>query len=464
MRLGLSGKLVLLTIGFVMLAEVLIFVPSVANFRNRWLQDRIAAAQTAALVIEAAPADAIADSMVQRLLDTVGAHQIALKIGGVRRLIAAGATAPDIDTEIDLRTSSWVDDIIESFGTLVAGNNRVLRVVAPAPQGAEFIELVMNETPLRAAMLRFSRNIFLLSLFISGITGSLLYASLDRLIMRPVRRLSQRFSAFSSNTTQVFAPSQRQDELGDAERELSAMQTALAQQIKQQQHLASLGLAVAKINHDLRNLLSSAQLMSDRIASAPDPTVQRLAPKLVSALDRAVAFCQGTLAFGKAEERPPSPRKFDLARLTGDLRDLLGLGDADDVDFKVAISEPFIVNADPDHLLRVLMNLSRNSLEALRSNGGTDRHQPPSTIAPRATLEIVASRTTTGIEILVRDNGPGVPPELRARLFKPFTSTRRIGATGLGLAIADELMRAQGGSITLLDSDKGACFRLTLPS
>src|SRR2546429_6058213 len=88
-RFGLSGKLLLLTILFVMIAEVLIYVPSVANFRLNWLSDRLSAAYTAALVFEAAPSGMVPDTVARQILESIGAHAVALKMGNQRRLLAA---------------------------------------------------------------------------------------------------------------------------------------------------------------------------------------------------------------------------------------------------------------------------------------------------------------------------------------------------------------------------------------
>ena len=454
--LGLSGKLMLLTLAFVMLAEILIFVPSVANFRNTWLRDRLAAARTAALVLEAAPAEAIPEALIAQVLGSVGSHTIAMKIGGTRRLLAASDMPPAVAREIDLRDGAASDAIAESFDTLFWGGDRLIRVRGPAPMGGEFIEMVLNEQPLRVAMWRFAGNILLLSLVISSITGALVYASLNWLIVRPVKRLADSIASFAQDaedSRRVIAPSGRGDEIGLAERSLAGMQQALGQQLKQRQHLASLGLAVAKINHDLRNMLSSAHLLSDRLASVQDPTVQRIAPKLIGALDRAVGFCQATLAFGKAQELPPSPRKFDLSLVVGDARDLLGLDDSP-VAFVADLPQPLVLNADPEQLLRVLLNLCRNALEAMEPQVAEGR---------QAVLTIAARRLADRIEIDVSDTGPGVPEGGREGMFKPFSGSRRVGSTGLGLAIAADLMRAQGGSIALVPSRIGACFRVTFP-
>ena len=453
-RLGLSGRLMLLTVGFVMLAEVLIFVPSIANFRNAWLRDRLAAARTATLALEAAPANMLPEALVIQLLDSVGSRTIAHRSGGVRRLLAVSDMPLSVARDFDLRSGIGPHTIAEALDTLFSHGNRLVRVIGPAADSGDFIEMVIEEKPLRDAMRGFSVNILLLSLLISSITAALVYFALHRLIVRPVKRLAEAITAFGAENGDqrpVIAPSGRGDEIGEAEVRLAAMQRALANELRQRQNLAALGLAVAKINHDLRNMLSAAHLLSDRIASVPDPTVQRIAPKLIRALDRAVGFCQATLAFGKLQEPAPQPKKVDLNQLADDLRDLLGLGEDGPVAFLVDMPQPMPATADPEQLLRVLLNLGRNSVEAMTALPGG------------GTLTLAARRAGEMIEIEIADTGPGVPEALKPRLFQPFAGAGRPGGTGLGLAIAADLMRAQGGSIALVDVPRGACFRIALP-
>src|SRR4029079_9562465 len=111
-------------------------------------------------------------------------------------------------------------------------------------------------------------------------------------------RYMLRFSENPEDASRIIVPSQRRDEIGTAERELAHMQSELTQTLQQKNRLAALGLAVSKISHDLRNMLASAQLISDRLGSLPDLTVQRFAPKLIASLGRAISFCEGTLRFG----------------------------------------------------------------------------------------------------------------------------------------------------------------------
>jgi hypothetical protein len=290
--LGLSGKLLLLTTVFVMVAEILIYVPSIANFRIMWLKDRLAAAHTAALVLDAAPSGMVPESLAQQILDSIGAKSVVMKTEQQRRLLVTSKFSPDVvDQEVDVRDLRPMQAIIDAFKTLfISRSGDLVRAVGPAPRGGEFVEIVVEDGPLRHAMLEYSRNILLLSLVISIITAALVYLALLLLFVRPMHRITSNMMAFHRDPEAsggIIVPSRRSDEIGVAERELASMQQDLVSMLKEKSRLASLGLAVSKINHDLRNLLSSAQLFSDRLAGLPDPRVQQFAPKLMRALERA---------------------------------------------------------------------------------------------------------------------------------------------------------------------------------
>jgi signal transduction histidine kinase len=332
-----------------------------------------------------------------------------------------------------------------------------MRVVGPAPKGGEFLEIVMDEAPLRDAMLRFSINILMLSLVISGITAALVYLALHYLLVRPMRRITENMMTFRAdpeNPARVIAPSGRQDEIGLAERELGSMQRDLASMLHQKSRLAALGLAVSKINHDLRNLLTSAQLFSEGLSSLPDPRVQRFAPKLMRALERAIAFCESTLSYGRAQEPPPDRRPVEFEALVEEVRDTLGIADSP-IGWIAAIERGLIVDADPDQLLRVLINLSRNAVQALETRAPND--------PARDQIRITGRREGAVVAIEVADTGPGFPARAREHLFEAFQSAERSGGTGLGLVIAAELIRAHGGEIRLVEGTIGATFRLTIP-
>ncbi len=453
---GLSAKLLLLTIVFVMLAEVLVFVPSVSNFRRQWLMERMAAAQIAALAAEAAPGGQLPSTLRNELLEQAKVKAIAVKRADSRILIIEMDMAADIDASYDLRHASWLTLIADALMVYVAPDDRIIRVVGePGFDEGEFIEVVMGEAPLKAAMIRYGLDILGLSILISIITAALVYLSLDALLVKPMTKLTWnivRFSERPEDPSRIINPSSRRDEIGTAERELSSMQRELAETLSQKTRLAALGLAVSKISHDLRNMLSSAQLLSDRLITVKDPTVQRLVPKLIASLDRAIRLCARTLDFGQAQETSPRRQRFELAPLVTEVGDSLGLPRPKLIGWSVDIEEALEVDADRDQLFRVLSNLCRNAVQALESQDEA------------AGEIVVAARREGSVTVIeVADTGPGVPERARAHLFKAFQSVARKGGTGLGLAIAAELVQAHGGNLTLLDTEGGAIFRVTIP-
>ena len=457
-RFGLSGKLLFLTILFVMIAEVLIYVPSVANFRVVWLKDRLATAYTAALVLDAAPNGVVSDALAKQILDSIGARAVAMKMGTRRRMLAIDDMPPQVAATFDMRSYSDFDAVVDAFEMMINTGKDVMRVVGPAPMGGEYIELVMDEPPLRKAMLKYSVDILLLSLVISGITAALVYLALHYMFVRPMRRVTANMVAFRAdpeNADRVIAPSGRADEIGTAEVELSTMQTELASMLHQKNRLAALGLAVSKINHDLRNLLASAQLFSDRLAGIPDPGVQRFAPKLMRALERAIALCQSTLSYGRLQEPPPDRRQILLEPLVEEVHETLGLGADAPIRWISAVERGLVVEADYDQLFRILLNLARNALGALESRAARD--------PGRDQIRITGRREGAVVVIEVSDTGPGFSEKARAHLFEAFQGSTRPGGTGLGLAIAAELVRAHGGEIRLVEGTIGATLRLTIP-
>jgi hypothetical protein len=221
LRVGLSSKLLLLTILFVMVAEILIYVPSIANFRLNWLNDRLAAAHTAALVLDAAPSGMVPESLAKEILNSIGARTVAMKMGDQRRLLAASNVPSKIDQDIDMRQMSWLQATMDAFEVLFFDQpDDVIRVVGAAPMGGDFLEIVLDEAPLRSAMLKFSVNILLLSLAISGITAALVFFALDYLLVRPMGRITANMIAFRAdpeNHALIIPESGRRDEIGMAE-------------------------------------------------------------------------------------------------------------------------------------------------------------------------------------------------------------------------------------------------------
>jgi signal transduction histidine kinase len=433
-----------------------VFVPSVSNFRRQWLMERLAAAQIASLAAEAAPGGQLPAMLRDELLDSAKVKAIAVKRADARVLIIEMDMPAEIGASYDLRNASWFALIADALMVYVAPDDRVIRVVGePGFNPGETIDVVMGEGPLKAAMVRYGLDILGLSILISIITATLVYLALDALLVKPMTQLTRnmvRFAEQPEDPTRIIEPSSRRDEIGTAERELSAMQHELSETLSQKTRLAALGLAVSKISHDLRNMLSSAQLLSDRLAAVKDPTVQRLVPKLIASLDRAIRLCVHTLDFGQAQEAPPRRQRFELAPLVREVGDSLGLPRGNTIEWKLEIEDRLEVDADRDQLYRVLSNLCRNAVQALESEATRPGE-----------IMVIARREGTVAIIDVADTGPGVPEKARERLFQAFQSVARKGGSGLGLAIAAELIQAHGGQIVLVSNDGGATFRVTIP-
>lgn len=454
--IGLSSKLLVLTVLFVMISEVLIYVPSIANFHKTEIEDRLRVATVAARALTSAETAELPEDLQSGLLEELDAYALAVRSHGARRLLAMSAMPPPVAREINVTDLPPGTAIVEAFDTLLFGQDRTIRAIAPYLEDGE-IELVFNERVLRAGMLAYSRNILFLSLLISGLTAALVYLSLRRLFVRPMQRLGaamNRWSEDPEDSARLLVPSGRSDEIGMAEEQIADMQAHVQDVLKQQRRLADLGLAVSKINHDLRNLLASAQLLSDRLSMVPDPTVQRFAPKLIAALDRAINYTQAVLAYGKAQEAPPARRLLSLNRLVADVAETGGVSLHPSITFVNQVPPDLEVDADAEQLFRVLLNLMRNAVQAMEQGDGD---------ACVNRLTVTAERTGSVVRIVVADTGPGVPEKAREHLFKAFQGSVRRGGTGLGLAIAAELVKAHGGSIALEPIGPGAAFEIEIP-
>ncbi len=465
-RFGLSGRLLVLTILFVMIAEVLIFLPSIAKYRIDWLSDRLRAAQLAALAAEAAPGGTVPGPLRNELLRNAQVRAIAVKRSDQRVLVLPADMPVPIHETYDLtevQRATGVAVILarlalvrDALAVYVTDSGPYIRILGIPGQGSgDMIEIVLPVAPLKAAMITFALNILSLSIIISMITAGLIYLALNALLVRPITRISanmERFAESPHDASRIITPSRRRDEVGTAERELAHMQSELSQLLHQKSRLAALGLAVSKISHDLRNLLANAQLVSDRLATLPDPAVQRFAPKLIASLDRAIAFCNDSLKFGRAEEATPRRERIALRPLVEEVGEALALP-REGITWNVDVPADLLVDADRDQLFRVLNNIARNSAEALKTHAGERG----------GTIRVAATRANGRVTLTTTDDGPGVPEKARLHLFQPFHGSARKGGTGLGLAIASELVAAHGGSIRLEDAPHGATFVIEIP-
>ncbi|WP_254436640.1 sensor histidine kinase [Ruegeria arenilitoris] len=452
---SLSGRFLILTTVFVMLAEVLIFVPSIARFREDFLLNRLERAQIASLALLAD--DMLADELEAELLANAGVYNVVLRRDEVRQLMLSSPIPDQVAKTYDLRGAGpWVlirDAMIRFF----TPENQVIRVIGqPVRDAGLLIEVTMDSAPLRMAMIDYGLRILGLSFVISIITAFFLFLAVRVVLVRPIKSVvgyMQRYARAPEDARGIISPQSKVTELREAEEALQMLQTDLTQALKQRERLAQLGGAVAKVSHDLRNILTSAQLFTDRIEASDDPLVRRMAPKLVNSITRAVSLCESTLAFGRAEEPAPTLTMVRLRDIAADVASSEALAvDGGCIEIANDVPEDLVVRADPEQMFRVIMNLVRNARQALMTSG-----QP-------GKITISACEDQDAWVIEVRDTGPGLPPRAQENLFTPFQGGVRKGGSGLGLAISQELVRGHGGELGLTSTGpEGTVFEIRLP-
>lgn len=450
---SLSGRLLLLTILYVLASGALIFLPAMGIKEREILAEHVLSAELSILPFTV-PGQAWPDELRQSLLRHADADEVLLRRQFQRDYFQIGAPHAKIDRTINMKGDRWWQDIVNAMECLFKGGNRTLHVIAPTQiKDASSISIILSEAPIRAELMKNAHRVIVAAAFISGLTGALVFLSLYYFVVRPVRRITRAMGVFHENpedASRIIAASGRSDEIGLAEYELAAMQRDIYGFLRQKERLAALGTAVSRIQHDLRNILANAQLACDRVASSGDPEVQRLAPRLMTAIDRAIGLATTTLKYGRTQDLPPVRCTFCLAVLVEEAAAAAMEGRTDiAVSFDNLIDSALSVQADREQMFRVVLNLIRNACEALAGKGA---------------ITISAATLEGAVAVDIADNGPGVAEQIRGKLFQPFISAARPGGSGLGLSIARDLVRGHGGDLVLLSTGpSGTTFRITLP-
>ena len=454
---GLSARLLLATLLVVVLTNAIIVPVLLATRQREWLSDKIAAGELASFVVSAAPEGKVTANLKQQILKSAGLVAVNVQAEGAMRSVLAPAKLPRTVYRLDLRQNDPISELRAPLETLFGGGDRMVLVIdRPHYVAGELVEVLVPDAPLQSILVDNFRELLIGALFTSVMAGALVYLFLTFFLIRPMQRITrsmERFRVDPEDPAAHLEPSGRRDEIGRAEIELDRMQSDLRAALASRARMAALGEAVAKINHEMRNMLTSAQMASERLATSGDPVVARTLPRLERALDRAVTLAANVLAFGRSEEPPPSPRPVPLrAALEAAAEDAQLEGR---VKLVTDIDERAQVLADPDQLHRILVNLMRNAREAITAVGD------------EATGTVTAALTVSDAASLVRiaDTGPGLPERAVAKLFQPFQGSARRGGAGLGLAISRELAQAHGGDLSLVETGPaGTVFELRLPA
>jgi len=448
-RGSLSLRLLLLTICFMMLVEIAIFAPSMAGFRRAYLTDKMGSAHLILTALEATT-DQVDPVLRDRLLDEAGLRGMTAS----RPHMGDRTLGPRMPSQIpklyDLRTAMFGDQVGDTIATLLRRGSLMIGVTGNSPvDSSVVIEVVLDEQPMRDAMWRYGRRMLVFSIFLSLATSILVYVSIQWLAVRPLRRITANMLSFQvapEDPSRIIVPTPRRDEVGVAEETLARMERELRAALLQKNRLAGVGAAVTKISHDLRNVLATAMLESDRLEAQADPEVKRITAGLVRAVDRAAVLATSTLRFAKEDIPEVKLRPLYAGTLLAELREHLTQM-VSDCAVKVIAAVDYTCSGDFALLQRVFENLVRNAVEA----GATS-------------VTLISAVETDQLLIRVVDNGSGLVPRAVSNLFRPFAGSARTGGTGLGLPIARELMRAQGGDLSLEStSDTGTTFVVRLP-
>ena len=448
---SLARLLLRLTAIFAVLALGAILLPALGRACHDWLEARVNGAHLAALALEAAGGDPLDPALQDELLTLAGVELVSLRTPGRRLLPLARDDRPlQVGTTIDLRSLTLPRATLLSLRLIANRDGLPVRVIGvSAVDPGTIVDLVILRAPIVDALRAAAARIVTTGLVIALAGAALLYLALRLLLVRPIEELTESIRRFEADPEAPQAPSRRHrdDEIGAAIAAVAAMQATIREDLWRKSRLAALGTALAKVTHDLRGVLATALLISDRLSASSDPKVRAAAPMLLGAIERAIALATRTMEF--AREGPPTLQTstFPLAPLVAEAAEAAkAAAERAEATVTLAAGPGLALTADRESLFRVLLNLFRNAIEA----GAT-------------VIRVAAERAEGMVAIEIADDGPGLPAALAADPFRPFQSGRR-GGSGLGLAIARDLVRAHGGEIELAATGpSGTHFRLTLP-
>ena len=437
---------------------VFIMAPALVEFRANFLNEKITAGHTAALATEEAANHIVSGALERELLASAGIQAVVVSQGGSRQMVLKSQLPMELIDRIDLRQEQGWQRYLALYKTFNRQGAGIIEVTNDSPsQRYASVTVLIWERLLYDALINYVLNsLWTISTFITAL-AVFLYFSLDWLVTRPLTKIRDSLVQFRDNPemtldyhASVQTPS---NEIGEVQKELFRMQRDLQLAFKEKKNLASIGEAVAKINHDLRNLLATAQISSDTLQSVDDPVVKRLLPRLERSLDRAITICNNTLRFSKLETETANPETIELAMVLEDIIELESLSTFKNYTIKSDIPSDLVLWADLEHVIRIFSNLLKNASEAM-PEGGT------------ITLTVQnPDGANNFIDIILKDQGHGIPKAIQTTLFQPFIASDKKDGSGLGLAISKELVEANHGSIKVLETGpNGTSFLVQLPT
>jgi signal transduction histidine kinase len=442
---SLSARVLWLTVGIILFVEIVILMPSLGRERQAWLWDRVTQGYLAAysVAITGGGAAAVDPPTKAALLTLAGAESVTLLPPGKPNLMLTVDMLAAPDRRINLGQEGLLLSIWRADLSVLGLGGRQVEISADHWGLTDTkVRVIINGQALSKHLRTYVAHIAGLSVVIALVTGLLVFLALDRSLVRPMRVITASIVGFRRDPERAEQQELsrlgmlRDDEISGAARELAVMQDELRAALWRNARLAAVGTAMAKISHDLRNILSSALLVADRLQETAEPVVKKAANTLIAAVEQSADLLNRTVDF--AREGPPAITRTQVA-LRGLVEEVAAVASPDDaVVVENLVPAAVVLPLDRVQIYRVLVNLMRNAREA-----GATRL--------RVSVECEPGLT----KLLVADNGPGLPLKVQDNLFRPFTGNGRRGGTGLGLAIARDLIRAHGGELLLRQTGPG---------
>lgn len=449
---SLSGRMLWLTVAVILVIELLVLLPGLGQLNIGWMEARIHHAQMLIDVVARTGIEVPAD-VQEDMLTYAGVASIELDVPGQPVLLLRKRDQPGPPQAIigmaheSLGHGTW-----QALRRLAGQGAPVVEITSASNlQPGAVVKVVADAAPLTNELRSDAAHVFSLTVIVALVTGLLVFAMLDRLLVRPMRVITTSIINFREDPEQddasdlAWLAARPEDDISTAARELKIMQDEMRAALWRNARLAAVGTAVAKISHDLRNILSTALLVADRLQSVNDPTVQRATRTFIPAVERAAQLVTRTVDFAREGPPPITRTAVELSDLAEEAISVVRPM-SPDVRFVNEVPADLVLPLDRAQIYRVLVNLMKNAAEA-----------------GAKTIMLLTERDGPLTHLRVSDDGPGLPLRVQDQLFKPFTSSGRYGGTGLGLAIARDLIRAHGGDLVLEQTGpRGTVFCMEL--
>ncbi|HTQ71470.1 MAG TPA: HAMP domain-containing sensor histidine kinase [Acidocella sp.] len=432
---SLSSKVLWITVVALLAMELLALLPGLGRERQEWLWQRVSDAHLAVFALSQGSSPGAAD----RVLRFAGLQEITLTAPHRAAIIwRIDSPLPAAPIRVEPAQQSLLASSWHACLRLAGYGPPEELIVTPSPlMPGGILEVRVDAAPLTLLLSDYAKNGFDLAMVVALLAGLLVYGLLNWMLVRPMEILTTSIIHFreaperAQNSGLDWLANRPKDDISSAARELQTMQEELRAALWRNARLAAVGTAVAKIAHDLRNILSSTLLVADRLQDVDDPLVKRATRTLIPSVERATQLVTSTVDFAREGRTQLNRSPVRVRALIDEVAETL-LPENAGWRIENLTPDELELPLDRAQLYRVFANLIRNAAEA------------------GATLISLSTETMNGkTRLRVADNGPGLPERAKANLFKPFTSSVRSGGTGLGLTIARDLIRAHGGDLVL---------------